>query len=278
MDKLYLKACAYSIKKNITVVCQMDTQWKWTFKQQIAVLLSPFFHKRYFSCMWVAGLYQYEYARKLGYKRNKILTGVYSADTDKFDLFYRSTKDAKQKNFPHVFLYAGRLIKRKGINDLVAAYENTLQIKPHDWKLIIIGNGELKKTLQANSQVVIKDFVQHNQLINEIKEAGVFCLPSSYEPWGVVIHEFACAGFPLVTSDVCGAATEFVRDGYNGYTYSPGNINALTEVLLKMINSSNEELNSMAKRSNELSKHITPLISSSALLFHIQQFCFNDKN
>ena len=42
-----------------------------------------------------------------------------------------------------------------------------------------------------------------------------------FEPWGVVIHEAAAAGLPIIASHLCGATTAYVRDGVNGFIISP---------------------------------------------------------
>ncbi len=53
-------------------------------------------------------------------------------------------------------------------------------------------------------------------LIKEIQKSGCFILPSIFEPWAVVIHEFACAGLPIIATEVCGATPHFVINGFNG--------------------------------------------------------------
>ncbi len=99
------------------------------------------------------------------------------------------------------------LKKEKGIDLLIKAY-NSIQNK-RGWTLTLIGNGSLKRKIirenKNNDDIMIKDFMQPGELLNEIEKAGAFCLPSIYEPLGVVIQEFASAGLPLITSNVCGA-------------------------------------------------------------------------
>ncbi|MBL0119976.1 MAG: glycosyltransferase [Saprospiraceae bacterium] len=78
------------------------------------------------------------------------------------------------------------------------------------------------------------------------------------EPWGVVIHEFAIAGFPIICSDACGASDVFVRDGYNGYTFKKNDKVSLKRVLKKVLNLPNEQLCMMAHRSHILGGYLTP--------------------
>ena len=94
----------------------------------------------------------------------------------------------------------------------------------------------------------------------------MFVLPSHFEPWGVVVHEFASAGFPIICSDKVGAKVDFVQDNYNGYVYPSGNISELKNTLRNVMNKSNDELNLMGERSTVLAKKITPIVWSKKLL------------
>ncbi|MHB8571670.1 MAG: glycosyltransferase family 4 protein [Candidatus Dormibacteria bacterium] len=49
----------------------------------------------------------------------------------------------------------------------------------------------------------------------EYQAADVFCFPSAYEPFGMVIAEAMACGLPVVVSDTCGAA-ELIEGGVSG--------------------------------------------------------------
>jgi hypothetical protein len=51
-------------KLKIPVVSYSDTQWRGTWKQKVNSLISPWHLKKAFTHIWVAGLYQFKYARK----------------------------------------------------------------------------------------------------------------------------------------------------------------------------------------------------------------------
>ena len=53
-----------------------------------------------------------------------------------------------------------------------------------------------------------EDFIQPENL-EKVKNAGCFVLPSLKDNWGVVVHEFAAAGLPLIISDGVGAKLLF---------------------------------------------------------------------
>lgn len=60
--------------------------------------------------------------------------------------------------------------------------------------------------------------------------AGVFCLPTRVEPFGVAIVEAMRAGLPVVATSV-GAVPDMVEDGGNGLLVPPGDVPALAEAL-----------------------------------------------
>ena len=61
-------------------------------------------------------------------------------------------------------------------------------------------------------------FKQPHKLAPFLEDAACFIMPSKKEPWGVVLHEMAIAGLPLIASKQVGAATAFLKTGENGYT------------------------------------------------------------
>ena len=108
--------------------------------------------------------------------------------------------------------------------------------------------------------------MQPKDLSTYIRETGVFILPSHFEPWGVVVHEYTAAGFPIICSDEVGAREIFVDNKLNGYIYKAGNVNQLKESLKKMIDKSDEGLFEMSECSAEKSKQITPEIWANKLI------------
>ncbi|MBL0340385.1 MAG: glycosyltransferase [Bacteroidetes bacterium] len=91
-----------------------------------------------------------------------------------------------------------------------------------------------------------------------IADTGVFILPAYYEHWGVVVHEFAAAGFPLICSTTTSAATKFLNDGKNGYFHQPCSVDSLVEVFMKIMLTPTEKLVQMGTASAEIASTITP--------------------
>lgn len=263
IDKTYLKICK-EYKKKIPVIVGFDNQWKGSLKQYFAVLISPFKISNHFTHCWVPGELQYEYALRLGFKKENILTGLYSCDYNFFHNQYLANKKSKQNQFPKRFIYVGRYVKHKGIKNLWQAFIEFQNEKANDWELWCLGTGDIEPI--DHPKIKHFGFVQPNDLIQHIKETGVFVLPSHFEPWGVVVHEFAAAGFPIVCSDAVGAKTAFVEHNVNGYIYKAGDISELKNQLRKIMELRDEKLFQMAEKSIEKAKQITPEIWSEKLI------------
>lgn len=265
-DKIYLRVVSELRKQGKIVVSGFDDQWHGRLRQHIAAFLGKFrFFSRYYSHAWVTGVYQYEYARKLGFQKQEILFDLYSADLMLFDSAYEEFLEQKNYNYPHKFLFVGRLEPVKGLDCLLRAWRS-LDNDRRDWQLYIIGNGSLKEELSNAKDIVIKEFMQPCNLIREVAGSGCFILPSREEPWGVVVHEFAAAGLPIIVSDTVGAASTFLVDGFNGYSFRANNADFLSECMRRVIALSDDQLLFMGKASHELAHRITPHTSAANLL------------
>lgn len=265
-DKDYLSVSKTLRKKLFKVVLALDSQWKGTPRQHVARLLGKInWFEQYYSHAWVAGIYQYEYASMLGLDRHDIVVDLYSADLSLFHGAHSESYKSKLASYPHRFLFVGRFEPIKGLDTLLNAWK-TLGESRRDWELHLVGDGSLKNVLQSTPGVVVKDFMQPDRLMEEAAHSGCFVLPSRGEPWGVVVHEFAATGMPLIVSDVVGAASTFLISGLNGYSFKVDDAQALANRMQKIINSSDQELMGMAEMSHNLSHRITPLTSAANLL------------
>ena len=245
VDKDYINIVKH-YKKHIPTILTMDNHWEGNLKQQILRLISPFYLKNLFSHIWVPGIPQKQYAKKLSFKDNQILTGYYVANEN---VFYKMDYKVEK-----TFVYLGRYIEHKGINDLWKAFIELKDEYPNDWKLKCIGTGDLWNKRPVHEDIEHLGFVQPSELAEHIK-GGVFVLPSHFEPWGVVVHEFAMAGFPMIISDKVGAGTEFLKN--NGFLFSSGNIEDLKSKMISIMKSSNKELEKFSKQSKLNSKLIS---------------------
>ncbi len=132
------------------------------------------------------------------------------------------------------FIFVGRLIAPKNLLVLLEAFN---QLNNSDWGLILLGEGEQKPDLQL--------FVSENQIKNifffsginwdRVPEylalADVLVLPSTSEPWGLVVNEAMVCGLPVIVSDCCGCVEDLVKNGENGFIFDPYREQELKEKL-----------------------------------------------
>jgi glycosyltransferase involved in cell wall biosynthesis len=181
MDIGYLKAIRPLRKKGVPVVTGFDDIWFKTFRQKVASIIFPLIKPFFFSHAWVAGPYQYEFAKRLEFKNNEIIFNCLSADLDIFNQVYNQKNKIKKRNFPHKFLYVGRFESVKGVDILIEAWNNlTSSNLTKDWTLTLIGSGSLVlEDLMINDSIIIKPFLQPEKLVQKNRGLWMFCSAKS---------------------------------------------------------------------------------------------------
>jgi glycosyltransferase involved in cell wall biosynthesis len=260
-SKVFIKLARFFKDKTITVV-GFDSKWFGTIKQKLLKKYYLFTVTRNFDFCFVPGIPQKEFALEIGFQEKRILLGAYSCDFDWFNSLYESHKLSKSQNCPKRFLFVGRYAEEKGIEDLWNSFIEMQIENPNDWELWCLGKGKIEPVI--HSKIKHFGFVQPKDISYFIENTSVFVLPSRFEPWGVVIHEFAAAGFPIICSKNVGASTQFVKS-QNGIIYSHTEPNSLKMALLHFVNKNEDELIKMSKFSNKLGATITPNIWSRSL-------------
>lgn len=259
MDALYLKICL-AYKGSIPVVMGCDNQWKGDWQDSIRQWLSRWLYRRHFSHCWVPGMPQYMFCRRMGFQHEAIITDLYSAASSFLEQPPRHTA-AKR------FLFVGRFAEVKNIHRLIAAFQAIPADMRDGWKLRLVGAGDISPFLTTPDPAIeVYPFESQDRLMEHAQESGVFVLPSTHEPWGVVVHEFAAMGMPLLLSQRVGAASAFLIDGYNGYSFDPLNVEQIRECLEKMIITDTSVLAEMGTRSRQLANRITPETAAANLL------------
>lgn len=162
-------------------------------------------------------------------------------------------------------LYVGRLGKHKGVDTLIEAVKG---LDLRNARLHIVGQGSdrtrLERVAHDDSRIIIYGFLATDKLRKLYSIADVAVVPSIYnEPFGLVIPEYFWHGIPVLGSRA-GAIPELINDGYNGFLFPPGDVEAL-KVLLGFLSSDSkllDELNENARRSAaafDMSVHLRKL-------------------
>jgi glycosyltransferase involved in cell wall biosynthesis len=214
-----------------------------------------------------------DYIARLGIEQEKVfVTGNTTCNSFYGDEMkkLRANKKAlcKQINVPsHNFLYIGRFSSEKNILHLVKSYD---RLKLDRWGLILLGDGpqieEIKAYIRSHfvKNILLPGFKQKEQIPEYLAVSDVFILPSTYEPWGLVVNEAMAAGLPVLVSTKCGCYPDLVKQGVNGFSFDPFDSDELYNLMRKVVEEK-FDLPSMGGASLDMIKDYTPERSAKVI-------------
>lgn len=231
--------------------------WHGRWKQYLGVLASPFYVKPLFDAVWVPGERSELFARRIGFQGKQVIRGANSADTE---LFERGPRDQAELASRKRFLFTGRLIWHKAPVLLAEAYAEYRTLVVDPWELVIAGDGPERDHFQDKEGIDWRGFVQPADLVDLMHQSSGFILPSHIEWYGVVVHEAAICGLPIICSDGVGAVPHLLQDGFNGWAVAADDKDELVAAMVRMSTMSDERLKAMSDGSRALASRITPKI------------------
>lgn len=142
-------------------------------------------------------------------------------------------------------LYIGRLVKTKGISDLVKALPKIVS-KVSRVHLTIVGDGPQKKYLTSlvkrlgvSNKVDFVGKIPYESVKRYYQGANVVVIPSiCMDNSPNVVYEAFSAGNPVIASNR-GGMSDFVRNGKTGFIFKSGNIEELAEKTIKILKNEN---------------------------------------
>jgi glycosyltransferase involved in cell wall biosynthesis len=155
----------------------------------------------------------------------------------------RATGDLRRRlgvQAQHVILFVGRIVRGKGVIELLEAYLSLREVMP-DVDLVIVGSGPLEQILRdrsgslLGSRIHMAGFLQPDDVSRSLGLGDVLVAASHAEPWGIVINEAMAAGTPVIATESGGAASDLLIEGVNGRLVPPGDPNAIRDCLLDML-------------------------------------------
>lgn len=136
-----------------------------------------------------------------------------------------------------VFLYVGRMEPHKGIRELVEAV--TLLAADRPFSLLLVGEGSLSAEVAAaaerNARIRCLGRLSGAALLSAYAMADVFVLPSSFEPWGLVVNEAMAAGLPVIATDRVGCIDDLIVVGETGLVVPAESPDALARAMRQFI-------------------------------------------
>lgn len=135
-----------------------------------------------------------------------------------------------------VFVFIGRLVADKGINELVRAF---LSLKIPNCKLLLVGPYETEdplqpetlKAIQQNDSILSVGFQHDVRPYLVISDCLVF--PSYREGFPNVVMQAGAMGLPSIVTDINGS-NEIIIEGFNGTIVPAKNVTALSNAMIRI--------------------------------------------
>jgi glycosyltransferase involved in cell wall biosynthesis len=153
------------------------------------------------------------------------------------------------------FLYAGKLVPKKRILDLLRSLD-LARASGCRMHLLVVGTGELLERARAVSldralPVTFAGFLNQREIVRAYVAADCLVLPSDYgETWGLVVNEAMACGLPALVSDRVGCGPDLVEDRVTGAVFPFGDVGALADRLMQLA-ARGGQLSEMGTRARE---------------------------
>ncbi len=164
-------------------------------------------------------------------------------DTNYFSRLHFNGDEIRSKreklNIPFrdkVFVFIGRIVKDKGINELIGAFVK-LNTQLPDSTLLLVGpyedeldplSPETKNLIESHTKIITTGYQEDVRIYLALSDILVF--PSYREGFPNVVMQAGAMGLPVVASDINGC-NEIIQDGINGMLIPVKNEK---ELLIKM--------------------------------------------
>lgn len=162
------------------------------------------------------------------------------------------------------FLFIGRIMKEKGIDELFEAMKRLMK---ENYKCVL----EILGGYDEKYHEIIKQYENDGWLVYSgyqkdvrpyIEKANCFVLPSYHEGMANTNLESAATGRPIITSDIPGCK-EAVIDGVSGFLCQPGDADSLYDAMKKMILKQNVDREAMGVEGR---RHMEKVFDKNAVI------------
>jgi glycosyltransferase involved in cell wall biosynthesis len=210
------------------------------FRNSLNIFLNKIFYKildPFIDIYLAIGKKNKEYYLTNKISKNKIVMMPYVVNNDLFSIKKR-IKNKKIK-----ILYAGKLIKRKGVDILL---KSILHIKNNynlvnKFELMIVGDGHMRDylvnyiKLKKLTNIKIISFKNEKELSKIYQKSDIFIMPSYFEPWGLTINEALASENAIICSNKVGSSYDLVHQGKNGYLFKEKSYKSLASKIIKLV-------------------------------------------
>lgn len=229
-----------------------------------------------------------EYLRSLAISERRIFTAPNAVDVG---LFAASAADARKNpaavlarySLPsRYFVYVGRLIRAKGIFDLLEAYGRLDEDVRAEVGLVFAGDGpDRSELIERASQITtgaiqFPGFVHREDLPQLYALAEALIFPTYSDTWGLVVNEAMSCSLPVITTSVAGCVADLVENNWNGFVISPGDVAQLASAMARLAADS-QLRRDMASRGRKRIENYSPAAWAGGLVEAAEYLCGRDR-
>ncbi len=208
-----------------------------------------------------------KYLEHIGAPAAQIFQIAYTTDNARFAAtsLARPPKQAKR------LLFCGQFVERKGLLPFLHVLSRWANDHPQrSIEFTLVGDGPLRHQLlhlsvPPNLKLEFPGSFQYHDLPQVYSSAGVFVLPTLADTWAVVVNEALLSGLPVLGSVYAQAVEELVKDGYNGWTFSPDNAEDTYRAIDRMMNTSSPDLERMRAQARATASQLTPEVVAALI-------------
>lgn len=145
-----------------------------------------------------------------------------------------------------VVLSVGRLYKEKGFLRLIESWDLICkQEKYKDWKLHIVGGGELEQEIKIKiKEKNLQEFIELKPFTKEIEKeylsASIYAMTSFFEGFGMVLIEASSYALPCIAFDVPVGPSAIIENEKTGFLIEDNNLKEFASKLCFLMD--NEDL------------------------------------
>ena len=142
------------------------------------------------------------------------------------------------------FLFVGRVVRDKGVNELVSAFQKLYADNPKI-RLYLVGpfeddldpiSAESRASIEKAPNIIVVGMKTGDDLLAYYAASDCFVMPSYREGFPNTVLEAGAMGLPSIVTDINGSR-EIIVEGKNGMIVPPRNEDALYDAMKAMLQS-----------------------------------------
>jgi len=167
-----------------------------------------------------------------------------------------------------VYLYVGIMNERKGVTNLLKAWEDFTSRLSEKPTLLLVGSGDQdehinQKIRHADLTVKFIGRIDYDEIFKYYSAADIFIIPTLEDNWSLVISEAMACGLPVISSIYNGCWPELVQKS-NGWLIDPLDHNNFVNVLTKSYENK-DDFKKMGIASLEIISNFTPTTAALSI-------------